>query len=372
MDKSPIIWQGNYYYTIKKNGKKGLVDEKGTEVYPVIFDDSMDQIVDFYTFLSSSSKIVPFAKADGKADNRKFAWGYMDKTTGNIVINPSYHRAYPFHNGIAKVVTTSTKNINTDWGAKVVVALEEDESMDVFIDEKGKIIGQAPNSKPFFDTTGFYKGHAFVRYFNETSWSIIDESGKITPTKIPTDRTKLFFIDEGGYYKVVDSSDSYVILGYYNERGDKIDEFAIQGNNKNINNKVEGLERWDDYGYFKKEKEAKTVFYDLGNDNKVTIPSQHKTSNIYQYDHDYLYASQGTSCSLIDLNGQEVYQTACKDQRLVGKINDVPVFTNNKAIFYKDINGDKVSNLCEQARSVGHGNFIIRKDGKSGVVKLTI
>lgn len=128
----------SYYFIVLANGKKGVINEKGEEIFPIVIDESYK--LDNEAWITSESDFIPFTPDSASDIERK--WGYIDRRNGDIVIDPQYTEASAFENGVATVYVKETSNFTSDWGAENVT-MEDTEYVPYYIDIYNNILERA-------------------------------------------------------------------------------------------------------------------------------------------------------------------------------------------------------------------------------------
>lgn len=91
--KNPFIKVGrmeDWRIIVVKNGKEGMIDFYGKEISPPIYDE-------IERYLPRKSEVLIVVKLNQK-------YGYLNRITGKIVIQPKYEMANLFVNGRAEVI----------------------------------------------------------------------------------------------------------------------------------------------------------------------------------------------------------------------------------------------------------------------------
>ena len=166
-------------YTVKRNGKKGVINKKGKVIVPIKYDD----VDDFHEGM---------AKVRQKEEENHGIWysyGFVNKK-GKEVIPADYDYAEDFHEGLA-AVRYGVGN-GEEWGfvnkkGKEVIPVKygsvsnfneglaavTKDGKDGFVNKKGKVV------IPFRydDTKGFSEGLAAVK--KDGKWGFVNKKGKV-------------------------------------------------------------------------------------------------------------------------------------------------------------------------------------------------
>ncbi len=130
-------------------GKWGVIDKKGNEIVPPIYD-YVDLCSDGVVAVNNGCVV------DDNGIIRGGLWGYVDLSTSEYLIEPSYQQVAPFINGVAWV----QKGGNLERKIRT------------FMNEKD-------NSRLFYPTQSFSISDLFTTYSSEGEWYLINKSGEI-------------------------------------------------------------------------------------------------------------------------------------------------------------------------------------------------